>query len=210
MKALLFAFLLAPTLAQTEANFTRIYKAGEKTVYSIAQTDKSMSLTANVEITVNKLIDKGAELKLHLSSIEAKGAGAPSASPDVTLKTVANNMPETFTPTMGGADFLDFFVIVAGSTVDKKAKAGDEFAWKWSGGVLGVEAKTKAVQLDKKVVAEIKAKVSLQGKPAFEMSFTSTYDPADCRLAKSEGRVNLIEAEGIGWDLKIARKPVEL
>jgi hypothetical protein len=144
------------------------------------------------------------------SKHETGTSKATPLPPDVTVSTAAYNLPDKFAPTNGSVDFLDLFILVAGATMDKKAKVGDEVAWNWNGGGdpgISLKGTTKLVSIDlarKRFVGEVRADWELSGQHMSDLIFTSTYDMADGSLISSEGEMKMATRPD---KIKITRKP---
>ncbi|MHB8637199.1 MAG: hypothetical protein ACYC96_12090 [Fimbriimonadaceae bacterium] len=198
--ALLCVAASAPSAPAREGvvPFTRIYKAGEKVVYAsnmnfqlIDPFPMSFDLTA----TTKKLLDKGrATLLLHWSNLQVRENDHATLCPDVTVDTSDNNMPGNFEPTNGSLDFTCALLQLASATADKAVKVGEETPIEWGGPKLGFKGTVKLLEIlpDKKLMkALISAKVMLGGTPQADISFTSLYDLATCRMISSTGKFTL-------------------
>lgn len=216
LATLAFALLATSTASlQDQAAFTRVYQAGEKSVYTLTWHTDSIQATfeADIEIHVLKVLESGrADLRLHMASKRETGTTKEAAMPaDVMIRTSSNNLPEKFAPTAGGVDFMMFFMMLPGITVDKAAKAGDVADWVWDGGSwLGahmlLKGSTRVLEVSSsqnRLVAEHTAVWTMAGAKMADIQLKSTYDLPDRRLKASEGTIKVTSSPDT---LKFVRK----
>jgi len=174
--------------------FSRIYKAGEKTVYATKLATKVAGqggATLVTAVTTQKLLPKGrAKLLFHWSNMQLQDNFNMDLPADVTLDTSDNNMAGKYQPTMGSVDYLAAVLQLASVTADKPVSVGDETPFSWGGDNLGFKGTVKLLEVtpDKhQMKALIKAKMLIQGKEIDDITLTSTYDRATCRMLTSTG-----------------------
>src|SRR5579862_962155 len=180
----ILALLLAMAGAgegQGAVRFERTYKAGEKVVYTASQSidiDGIRTMSCDIALAVGKVPPGGgADVRVHMSDLHLTSNDTATLPSDFALSIRANNMPEKFTPTMGGTDFFVLLLQLAGYTPDKAVKVGDEFPVVWKGSPMAFEGsgKVTAISAEKKTIeTAIKVKVSFSGQDAGEFEFKST------------------------------------
>ena|SRR5579862_5497749 len=212
---LLLTSLLSTSLqAQDEAVFSRTYKVGDKSTYSLKFGDAHGMISGTEVLTVQQLLDGGrAEVRAHLDDLQAKiegGQAPPVTATDIVTKTVAHNMPEKFDAVEGNFNIICFFAMASSATLDKKVKAGTEESWTWTGGEFAVKGTTKVLELSlatKRLKAEIKVTATVKGTNPLEMTFTSTFDLADGSLIESHGKMAPPGHESEAMNFDAVRKP---
>jgi hypothetical protein len=207
-------------LIQESVPFTRTYKVGEQSTYTVTGTvgiAGAGSTTVDIGLTVAKLLENGrAQIRTHMSNQQVTGSMQAATLPgDKVVALSDHNMPSSIGMT-GVEEFL-LFLFIANSTVDKPVKAGEEYPWTWKGGAgtdksgqtlaIGLDGSTKVLEISsekKQLKALIKLKMQMNGTEAGAFTFTSIYNLADLSLVQSVGKFEF--GASTIFDFKIAKK----
>ena len=186
--------LRLPAVAQDGAMFGRTYKAGEKVTYSVSMGDARGSLTGDLVFEVQKVLQDGrAEVVFHVDNLKdksASGEGPKIVATGVTVTTAAHNLPAKYRWEQGTYNGLGFFVMVAGSTLDKRVRAGDQEVWTWAGENVTLKGTTKILSIDpgsKLLEARIQASGTYLRSIGFELDLKSTFSLTDGSLVEANG-----------------------
>jgi hypothetical protein len=198
-------------------SFSWTPKVGDQAQYTFSHTvdEFKVSLTGDLDVTVTKIPspDK-AELKFHMSNVTGKTAPGTTSdykvAGDRTVQTGAQGLPVEYTPSQNSTDYIFLMYGWAASTTDKPAKVGDETPWKTTTkmgqGTLVLDGTIKVVEVseaDKRMKAQITAKIIVEGKEAGTYTNTSTFSLPDYGLIESVADFYV----GTKQEIKFTRKP---